>query len=391
MPSRDRRARRGQGVPDRTGTRTAHTPPDAPLPVIAPGDECERNIWPRPCPRGHERVGARQRVVHVLVAVRAVGRRADVSTGSASERRTPPAEPRPSRNELDYEQGAGHDATETFDQVDLRPGRPASRQHVEDDDARALRYRVAVHLQAVRPPSAYVALHGLPRQLPACAAMNPAPSSKASAPPKMNPRASAPRIRAGSRGRDQSESWRIASAKYAGSASRGMKSLKTMPSVGKSGTSRMRSRDRPSSALPTAPRGLAERAGARAPGRRGRAARGRRARSFAARVALTEPRSDSTSVACLPVAVRNVLRPRIDPEACEAGARRGDVRPRFPDIGARPQPPAIRDHPYLELERTPSDRRALAELAPSISSSRSVRPTLRRLVRSADADHRGPL
>ena len=48
------------------------------------------------------------------------------------------------------------------------------------------------------------------------AAMKPAPSSYASAEPKMNPRASAPKTSAGSRGRAQSASWRIVSAKYVG-------------------------------------------------------------------------------------------------------------------------------------------------------------------------------
>src|SRR5918995_595076 len=58
----------------------------------------------------------------------------------------------------------------------------------------------------------------------------------------MKPRASAPRTSAGSRGRAQSASWLIVSAKYTGSAMSGIRSLNTTPSVGKSGTSRMRSR-----------------------------------------------------------------------------------------------------------------------------------------------------
>ena len=150
----------------------------------------------------------------------------------------------------------------------------------------------------------------------ACApAMKPAPSSYASAPPKMNPRASAPRIRSGSRGRAQSASWRIDLREVLRVGDQRHEVLEEDPFlrevrdvadlVAEIERHDVRSDDRRG--------GRAGTGAARAPARRAASA-SRSSSASLRRSGLRERRpgatSCSTSAACRPAAVRNVRRCR---------------------------------------------------------------------------------
>ena len=71
------------------------------------------------------------------------------------------------------------------------------------------------------------------------AGTNPAPISRASAAPRMNPRASAATTKSIERGDAHSANATTAASSAAGSSSSGVMSLKTIPGFGKSGMSRM--------------------------------------------------------------------------------------------------------------------------------------------------------
>jgi hypothetical protein len=94
-----------------------------------------------------------------------------------------------------------------LDELDLRTRSPPRRVHVvEYDDARFGRHRVLVHLEAVRAVLERVrGLNRLARKLARLARGDEACAKRiGERRAEMKPRASAPKIRAGSRGRAQS-------------------------------------------------------------------------------------------------------------------------------------------------------------------------------------------
>ena len=150
---------------------------------------------------------------------------------------------RPCRNgELDHEQRADDDPAEPLHELDLGAGRTAGGEHVvEDDHAGAGLDRVDVNLERIRAVLEVVArldrlpgqLAGLPRGHEAAAERVGERTAEDEA-ARLGAEDHVGRPRAGPRRQPVD---RLAEGR--GSASSGITSLKTIPSLGKSGTSRI--------------------------------------------------------------------------------------------------------------------------------------------------------
>ena len=224
------------------------------------------------------------------------------------------------------------------------------------------------------------------------AAMNPAPSSYASAPPKMNPRASAPRTRSGSRGRAHSASCRIVSAKYAAVRDQRHEVLEEDPLLREVGDVADAVAEIEASSGPLRP--LRARSRTKRRYESSCATRGERLevveRALAAlRVARAQAGRDELLDERRLAPRRSEERPQVacvDAEACESVRTPRRCPPRSRGRAARRPRRATATTPYSSSSRRKSgDTPARSpSSAPSISSSRPLRPTLRLRARSAD-------